>query len=437
VSEIEVDVLVVGGGPAGLAAAVALRQGGAGRVLVVDREERVGGVPRHTEHLGFGMRDLRRVLSGPGYARAWTERAVAAGAELRAPATATGFDGPGAVDLTAPDGRHTVRARALLLATGCRERPRAARLVPGTRPAGVLTTGTLQQLVHLHGERVSGRALVVGAEHVSFSAAHTLARAGAEVAALVTEEPRHQTFAPLRALLGLRHRLPVLTSTRVEAVRGRARVEAVELTDLRSGATRRLPCDLVVFSGDWIPDHELARRGGLVIDPGTRGPRVDEALRTSAPGVFAAGNLLHAAATADVAALGGRHAAGAVLEFLAGGAWPERAVDLVCAPPLRWLAPNRLADPLRPPPLGRLLLWVDGFHAARLEARQDGRLLWAARRRLVPNRSLHLPARWLRLVDPAGGPVTLALAEPAARDRSGRRGAGRGSQLHLDSTGEP
>ena len=407
--EVEVDVLVVGGGPAGLAAAVALRRGGAGRVLVVDREERVGGVPRHTDHLGFGMRDLRRVLTGPGYADAWTRRAVAAGVELWAPATATGFAGPGAVDLTAPDGRHTVRARALLLATGCRERPRAARLVPGTRPAGVLTTGTLQQLVHLHGERVAGRALVVGAEHVSFSAAHTLARAGAEVAALVTEEPRHQSFALLRALVGLGHRLPVLTSTKVAAVRGRARVEAVELTDLRSGATRMLPCDLMVFTGDWIPDHELTRLGGLAIDPGTRGPRVDEALRTSAPGVFAAGNLLHGAATADVAALGGRHAAGAVLDFLAGGAWPERAVDLVCAPPLRWVAPNRVADPRRSPPPGRLLLRVDGFHRARMEARQDGRLLWAGRRRLVPNRALHLPAGWLRRVDPSGGPVILAL----------------------------
>jgi thioredoxin reductase len=410
VSEVEVDVLVVGGGPAGLAAAVALRRGGAGRVLVVDREEQVGGVPRHTDHLGFGLRDLRRVLTGPAYARAWAERAAAAGAELWAPATATGLAGPLAVELTAPDGRHTVRARALLLATGCRERPRAARLVPGTRPLGVLTTGTLQQLVHLHGERVSGRAVVVGAEHVSFSAAHTLARAGARVAALVTEEPRHQSFALLRTLVGLGHRMPLLTSTRVEAVLGRPRVEAVELTDLRSGDTRRLDCDLVVFTGDWIPDHELARRAGLAMDPGTRGPRVDEALRTSAPGVFAAGNLLHGAETADVAALAGRHAAHAVLDHLANGAWPERAVDLACAPPLRWVAPNRLADPLRPPPLGRLLLRVEGFHSARLEARQDGRLLWSGRRRLVPNRSVHLPARWLRRVDPAGGPVTLALS---------------------------
>jgi thioredoxin reductase len=428
VSELEVDVLVVGGGPAGLAAAVALRRGGAGRVLVADREEQVGGVPRHTDHLGFGVRDLHRLLDGPGYARAWAARAAASGAELWAPATATGWAGPRAVELTAPDGRHLVRARALLLATGCRERPRSARLVPGTRPLGVLTTGTLQQLVHLHDQRLTGRAVVVGAEHVSFSAAHALARAGSSVAAMVTDQPRHQSFALLRALVNLGGRVPVLTSTRVAAVLGRSRVEAVELTDLRSGATRRLPCDLLVFTGDWIPDHELARRGGLAMDPGTRGPRVDEALRSSQPGVFAAGNLVHAAETADVAALGGRHAAGAVLDFLATGAWPQRTVELACAPPLRWVAPNRVADPAggQRPMLGRLLLRADAFGPARLEARQEGRALWVGSRRLVPNRSIRIPAGWLDRVDPAGGPVTLAVA-----------GGRRGSQLHLDSGGEP
>jgi L-2-hydroxyglutarate oxidase LhgO len=406
----DLDVLVVGGGPAGLAAAEALRHGGAGRVLVVDREEQVGGVPRHTDHPGFGLRDLRRVLTGPAYARAWAARAAAAGAELWAPATATGWTGPRALELTAPDGRYTVKARAVLLATGCRERPRSARLVPGTRPLGVLTTGTLQQLIHLHGERVGGRAVVVGAEHVSFSAVLTLVRAGAEVAAVITEEPRHQTFVPIRAGAGLGRRVPVLTSTRLGAVLGRPRVEAVELTDLRTGSTRVVPCDLVVFTGDWIPDHELARRGRVAMDPGTRGPRVDQALRTSEPGVFAAGNLLHGAEAADAAALEGRHAAGAVLGYLATGDWPDRAVDLVCAPPLRWLAPSRLTDPRDRPPLGRLLLRSGGFRAARLEVRQDGSLLWSGRRHLVPNRSAHLPAGWLARVDPAGGPVTVALA---------------------------
>jgi thioredoxin reductase len=404
---VAVDVLVVGGGPAGLAAAVALRRGGAGRVLVIDREDQVGGVPRHTDHPGFGLRDLRRVLSGPGYARAWAARAAAAGAELWAPATATGWAGPRALELTTPDGRYTIKARAVLLATGCRERPRSARLVPGTRPLGVLTTGTLQQLVHLHGERVGGRAVVVGAEHVSFSAVLTLVRTGAEVAAVITEEPRHQTFVPIRAGAGLGHRVPVLTSTRLGAVLGRPRVEAVELTDLRTGSTRVVPCDLVVFTGDWIPDHELARRGRVAIDPGTHGPRVDQALRTSEPGVFAAGNLLHGAEPADIAALSGRHTAGTAAAHVRGSAWPEARVGIECEPPLTWISPNVLSDRPRDPPRGSFALRsAELVSGPRLQVTQEDRIIFDGRiRRLIPGRSARLAAGWTAAVNFGGGPV--------------------------------
>jgi len=408
----DADVLVVGAGPAGLAAAVALRRLGAGRVVVVDREERAGGVPRHTDHLGFGLRDLHRLSSGPRYARSWAGLAGKAGAELLTSTTATGWLGPTMLELTGPGGRTVLAAGAVLLATGCRERPRAARLVPGSRPLGVLTTGTLQQLVHVHGQRIGGRAVVVGAEHVSYSAVLTLAHAGASVAALVTEEPRHQTFAVLRAGIGLRHRAPLLTGCRVTAILGRPRVEAVEVTDLATGATRLLACDTVVFTGDWIPDHELARLGGLAMDPGTRGPRVDQRLRTSVPGVLAAGNLLHGAEAADVAALDGRHAARSVRAYLDGRDWPRSGVDAEVRPPLCWVSPSRVHPGAGQPPRGRFLLRTAELRErARLEVRQDGRLLWAGRRRgLVPARSAHTPARWVDQVDPSGGPVSFGLA---------------------------
>ena len=211
--------------------------------------------------------------------------------------------------LTSGRGVETVRAAAVLLATGCRERPRAARLIPGDRPAGVMTTGELQQRVYLGHERLAGRALVVGAEHVSFSAAATLAHAGARVVALVTEHERQQSYAAFRLGAALRWRVPVWTGTAVSRLAGRGRLAGVEVADVRTGAARFVPCDTVVFTGDWIPDHELARLAGLAMDPGTRGPVVDTRLETSAPGVFAAGNLVHAAETADVAALSGRHAA--------------------------------------------------------------------------------------------------------------------------------
>jgi thioredoxin reductase len=435
------DVVVVGAGPAGLAAAAELRRLGAGRVLVADREAEPGGVPRHSWHTGYGLRDLRRVLTGPAYARALADAAQAAGAELRLGTTVTGLDtGSCAVTLTSAAGIETVHAAAVLLATGCRERPRSARLIPGDRPAGVMTTGELQQRVYLGGERLAGRALVAGAEHVSFSAAMTLAHAGADVVALVTEHERQQSYAAFRVGAAVRWRVPVWTSTRVQRVTGRGRLAGVEVADVRTGAARFVPCDTVVFTGDWIPDHELARLAGLAMDPGTRGPAVDTTLATSAAGVFAAGNLVHAAETADIAALSGRHAARHLAAALCTGSRGTGSrgtgsrdtgsrdtgsrdtgsrdtgsrrdqVPVLVAPPLRWISPNAIGS-AAPPPLGRFVLRSQAFRRlVRLEARQDGRLLARSRPvRLVPERPVHLGAGWLGRVDPAGGPVRVITA---------------------------
>jgi thioredoxin reductase len=413
-----VTVVVVGAGPAGLAAALELRRRGAGDVLVLEREAAAGGIPRHAKHQGFGLRDLRRPLSGPAYARRYAELAARAGAELRTETMVTGWSPGGPLELTGPGGRETIEADAVILASGCRERPRSARLVPGTRPEGVMTTGTLQQLVYLRKRRVGARALVVGAEHVSFSALLTLAHGGAKTIGMVTELPRHQTFALFRAGAAARWRAPLWTRTAVTAIHGRPRVEEVELTDIDSGATRSVACDTVVFTADWIPDHELAVMGGLAMDPGTRGPAVDATLRTSRPGVLAAGNLLHGAETADIAALSGRHCVttlnvkgsdpfGRLVE-----GWPAERVPIQCEPPLRWISPNVVTPGAGAPPRGRFLLRSFEF-ATRpgVQIAQDGRTLWSGRlARLVPGRSARLPHEWASAVDPAAGPVRVRLA---------------------------
>lgn len=407
-----VDVAVIGAGPAGLAAATHCRRAGAERVLVLDRESEPGGVPRHAQHQGFGARDLHRILSGPAYAARIAERAAASGADLRMEAQVTGWAEDGALQVTAPGGRSTIDARAVVLATGCRERPRSARLVPGSRPQGVMTTGMLQQLVYLGGESPGRRAVIVGAEHVSFSAMLTLAHGGARPVAMATEAQSHETLAAFRVGAAMRFRTPLLTRTQVSAIRGLRRVEAVELRHLDTGEVRELACDLVVFTADWIPDHELAVVAGIDLDPMTRGPAVDPGLHTSRPGVLAAGNLLHGAETADVAALEGRHVAAAVVSHLSGEAWPASRVSIECTPPLGWIAPNTVSAPAESaPPRGRFLLRsterVDG---ARVEVTQDGRRLWTGRvRRLGPGRSTRLPARWITAVDPYGGPVTARL----------------------------
>lgn len=405
------EVAVVGGGPAGLAAATYLRREGIGNVIVLDREAEPGGIPRHAEHQGFGLRDLRRAMSGPAYAERLADRASSAGAEIRASAQVTGWAEDGALAVTSPQGRYELEAGAIVLATGCRERPRSARLVPGSRPQGVMTTGTLQQLVYLHRQRPGRRAVVVGAEHVSFSALLTLAHGGARAVAMVTPWPEHETFAAFRAGAALRFRCPLLTRTAIAAIRGRPRVEAVELEDLETGTGQRVECDLVVFTADWIPDHELAAMAGVELDPLTRGPAVDAALRTSRPGAFAAGNLIHGAETADVASLSGRHAASGVARFLGGEAWPESRIPLACEPPLGWIAPNAISPGQAAPPRGRFLLRAtEKLARPRIEIVQGERRLWSDRlRRLGPGRSARVAPSWVSEVDPGGGPVTTRL----------------------------
>jgi thioredoxin reductase len=411
VSTADLDVAIVGGGPAGLAAAIALRRRGVARVLVVEREAALGGVPRDCRHLGFGWADLRRVLTGPAYARRLARVAAAAGVEAWTESSVTRWAGERRLHLTSPRGVFDVTARAVLLATGCRERPRSARLVPGDRPAGVLTTGALQRLVHATRRPAGRRAVVVGAEHVSFSAVHTLRSTGTEVAAVVTGLARHQTYAPLRWLAAGLRPVPVLAGSEVTRIFGRGRVEGVEVAPRAGGAARLLACDTVVFTGDWIPDHELARAGAVALDPGTRGPQVDAELKTSVPGIFAAGNLLHGAEAADRAALEGRACAGAVARYLAEPGRPWRAgavVPLEAAPPLRWLVPGLIVAGM-PSPDAVLTRVADFLGKGAFEVRQGDRLLHRASfRALVPNRSIRLAAHWARDVRPGAGPVIVS-----------------------------
>ena len=409
-SDLHADVVVVGAGPAGLTAARELARDR--RVLVLDRESVAGGIPRHSDHLGYGVRDLRRVTSGPAYARHLVSAALDAGAEIRTEATVTGWSGDRTLDVTSPQGRLTITGDAIVLATGARERPRPARLVPGDRPSGVLTTGLLQNLVHLQHRSPGHRAVVVGSELVSWSAVLTLREAGTETVLMTTEHERGETWSAFRGGARAALRVPFTTRTRVVRVIGKDQVEGVEIRNLRTGQTRVVACDVVVFTGDWIPDHELVRLAGLDLDPGTRGPRVDAALRTSRAGVFAAGNVVHPVDTADVAALDGRHVAEHVRRWTDTHEPGPTGARIVATAPFRWVAPSLLAAGAGAPSRRRLLLWADDVRTVpRVVAHQDGRevgrrsLPWSA----APGRVFRVPWSLLDRADPRGGDVTVGL----------------------------
>ncbi|MER5358472.1 FAD-dependent oxidoreductase [Streptomyces sp. NPDC002785] len=406
------DVLIIGAGPAGLTAAAELAHRGAGHILVVDREHQAGGIPRHSDHTGYGLRDLRRVMSGPAYARHLVERATTAGAEIRTRTMVTGWADDNTVDVTSPDGRYRIRPKALVLATGARERPRTARRIPGDRPHGVYTTGQLQNLVHLHHQPVGKRAVIVGGELVSWSAAVTLREAGCTPALMISQYPRAESYSAFNTAGRTVLRVPVATRTRVTRVIGKGRCQAVEIEHLDTGKRRTIECDTVVFTGDWIPDHELVRSAGITLDTGTLGPLTDTALRTSRPGTFAVGNLLHPVDTADVAALDGKHVAQQVIDHLHGRPQPTGGVRLLAEAPFRWVAPQILRPNDPAPARGRLLLWTDEFvRFPKVTVRQDGRtvtrrtLAWPA----APGRVFRIPSTVLDGVSDTGGPVHIGL----------------------------
>lgn len=389
------DVLVIGAGPAGLAAAATLASQGA-QVRVVDRDDEPGGVPRHSDHPGYGFREAR-LLSGPAYARRLADRAGQAGARIDVHTTVTDLRplavGGAQADITSPRARETVTARAIVLATGCRERPRSARLVPGSRPAGILTTGWLQRLVHLDHGSPGTRAVVVGAEHVSYSAVVTLAEAGCRTIAMVTDDVDHVSFAAFDVTARARYRFPLLTRTRIAAIHGTDRVTGVSI-EHADGRLGHLSCDTVVFTGNWQPESDLVVRAGIDRDPRTNGPLVDTRARTRTPGVFAAGNLLHPASTADACAQDGARMGDGVLAWLSGAPWPDSWAPIELDAPLLWSSPGLFV----PGETGPLRLQTAcAVNAPRVTVDQDGRALWRGRLPYIrPTRPFALPADALR-----------------------------------------
>ncbi len=274
------------------------------------------------------------------------------------------------------------------------------------------TTGQLQNLVHLHHRVPGSRAVVVGAELVSWSAVVTLREAGCRTVLMTTRHRRPESYAAFNLAGRLALRAPVATRTRVIKVIGKRRVEGVQVEDIVTGARRVVECDTVVFTGDWIPDNELASAAGIEMDRGTKGPLVDSALRTSRRRTFAAGNLVLPVETADIAALGGRHAAASVLADLGGHHGNDDHVRIRALEPFLWVSPGLLRARDRPLARSRLVLWTNRLvPRPHVVVWQDGREIgtvtgpWVA----SPGRAFHVPDRALRHVDFRGGDVTVGL----------------------------
>ncbi len=352
-------VAIVGGGPAGLALAAGLRRLGVEQVVVLEREAEAGGVPRHCGHFPFGLREYGRLLKGPAYARRNVDQARSLGASLYTATTVTKLLPGGRLELTTPEGLAEIEAKRVVLSTGVREASRAQRFIGGERPNGVLTTGALQSLVYLKGQRPFSRPIILGSELVSLSAIGTCRHLGIRPVAMVEEEERmiaRRIFRPYLTSCGV----DLVTGARSPRIIGGDRVEAVEFTD-HTNKTVRIEADGVVISGRFRPEAALLRMSHLEVDPGTGGPIIDQYGQCSDPAYYSAGNLLRPAETAGWCWREGVATAKRIAEDLADPDARDRSSVRIRSadPAIRFALPQRLTFSGRPGGMENLQLGLE------------------------------------------------------------------------------
>ena len=294
------DIVIVGGGPAGLAAALAARENGVADILILEREDRLGGILNQCIHNGFGLHTFQEELTGPEYAARYIEKVE----ELQIPyklqtMVLNIMPDKRVAAMNREDGLFEVQAKAVILAMGCRERPRGALNSPGFRPAGIYTAGTAQRLVNIEGFLPGRKIVILGSGDIGLIMARRLTLEGARVQAVVEILPKSGGLQRNIVQCLEDFDIPLLLRHTVVDIKGRERVSSVTVSAVDEqgkpipGTGQEYDCDTLLLSVGLIPENELTRELGARMDPATHGPVVNEKLETTIPGVFACGNVLH------------------------------------------------------------------------------------------------------------------------------------------------
>ncbi|MBD5476014.1 MAG: FAD-dependent oxidoreductase [Lachnospiraceae bacterium] len=347
------DIVIVGGGPAGLAAAVSARQSGIESIIILERDKELGGILNQCIHNGFGLHTFKEELTGPEYADRFIAQVKELGIEYKLNTMVLDIGQDKTVTaMNREDGMFEIRAKAVILAMGCRERPRGALNIPGYRPAGIYSAGTAQRLVNMEGYMPGREVVILGSGDIGLIMARRMTLEGAKVKAVAELMPYSGGLKRNIVQCLDDYGIPLKLSHTVVDIKGKERVEGITLAQVDEknkpipGTEEFYSCDTLLLSVGLIPENEISRGMGVTINPVTSGPKVNESLETNLEGVFACGNVLHVHDLVDFvseeASAAGRNAAIYVKGSNAADAAPEAEICLNSMAGVRYTVPSTI-----------------------------------------------------------------------------------------------
>ena len=393
------DAVIIGAGPAGLAAAVQLYKQGIRDIVILEREEEPGGILRQCIHDGFGLGRFGESLSGPEYAQIFIDEVEKLGIPYETGAAVTRLTKDRLVQAVTRKGLRTYQAKAVILAMGCKERTRGALGIPGERPAGVFTAGTAQAYMNLY-NRMPGREVVIlGSGDIGMIMARRLTLEGAHVQAVLEIMP-YPAGLPRNILQCLDdYNIPLYLRHTVTCIHGKSRLTGVTAAQV-DGQRRPIPgtekeysCDTLILSVGLIPENKLLEDAGIVIDPKTHGAVVDENLQTSIPGVFSAGNVLHVHDLVDFVSLEAEELARHAAEYIQKGDVPHCGLDILCGDGIGHTVPQKVSGERN---FNLSLRVRKPMRGCRIVVRQNGR------EAAVKTMKKAIPAEMIQFQVPAG-----------------------------------